>query len=109
MNITYTWDCTTVDTYPAVGELSDVIFNVHWRLTGVDEDTEMASTSIGTQMIDVDDLTDFVEFADLTNDLIAEWVETAIGAEGVELIKSSIANAIEEKINPTVVTKTIGQ
>ena len=39
---TYTWDCRTVDTYPThtdpneVTE-SDVVYNVHWRLTATTE------------------------------------------------------------------------
>ena len=31
--ITYDWDCKTVDTYPKHTGESDVVCNVHWRVT----------------------------------------------------------------------------
>ena len=44
MAISYTWDVKTVDTYPSHTDEqepsnteSDVIYNVHWRLTGEDD------------------------------------------------------------------------
>ena len=38
---TYTWDCKTVDVYPTHESLTDVVYNVHWRLT---EQPQTAST-----------------------------------------------------------------
>ena len=56
---TYTWDCRTVDTYPShtdeqdpANTESDVVYNVHWRVTGSDGTNE--ATVIGTQTIDTD-------------------------------------------------------
>jgi hypothetical protein len=55
MAIAYTWDVSTVDTYPTKDSKTDVIYNVHWRLTGTDDtnkDSEGAyqtATSYGTQ------------------------------------------------------------
>ena len=37
MAISYTWNVSTVDTYPTEGDHSDVIHNVHWRLTAEDD------------------------------------------------------------------------
>ena len=51
----YTWNNKTVDTYPTLEGNNDVIFNVHWRLTGQDEDGNVGS-SYGTQSLETSDL-----------------------------------------------------
>ena len=105
--MTYTWNNKTVDTYPDLDGNADVIFNVHWRLTGEDTDGNVGST-YGTIALDTSDLTDFTAFADITEDMINGWVETAMGSEEVQAKKGVIDAQIAEKVNPTVVTKTIG-
>ena len=116
MAITYSWDCKTVDTYPTHSDSqspsntqNDVVYNVHWRLTGTEGDH--SSTAIGTQTLTVDDLSSFTNFGSLDNTTVTGWVETALDAEEsgrVASLKSSVSSSIAEKINPTSVTKTIG-
>ena len=109
MAITYTWNCTTVDTYPTKSDQTDVIFNVHWRLNGVD-DTEDENTgdSYGVVSLDTEDLSTFTAFADITEADVIGWVEAALGEDQVTALKASIDAQIAEKITPTVVTKQIG-
>ena len=113
MAITYTWNCTTVDTYPTKSDQADVIFNVHWGLTGVD-DTEdeikgrPMGDSYGVVSLDTEDLSTFTAFADITEADVIGWVEAALGEDQVASIKTSIDAQIAEKITPTVVTKQIG-
>ena len=105
--MTYTWNNKTVDTYPDLDGNADVIFNVHWRLTGEDADGNVGST-YGTIALDTSDLSDFTAFADITEDMINGWVEAAMGSDEVQAKKDAIDGQIAEKINPTVVTKQIG-
>ena len=105
--MTYTWNNKTVDTYPTLDGNTDVIFNVHWRLTGEDDNGNVGST-YGTQSLDTSDLSGFTAFADITEDNINAWIEAAMGEEKVAELKTSIDAQIEEQVNPTVVTKTIG-
>ncbi len=109
MAITYTWNCTTVDTYPTKSDQTDVIFNVHWRLNGVD-DTEdnNVGDSYGVVSLDTEDLSTFTAFADITEANVISWVEAALGEDQVAALKTSIDAQIAEKITPTVVTKQIG-
>ena len=109
MAITYTWNCKTVDTYPTKSDQTDVIFNVHWRLTGVD-DTEdnNAGDSYGVVPLDTEDLSTFTAFADITEADVIGWVEAAFGEDQIAAVKTSIDAQIAEKITPTVVTKQIG-
>jgi hypothetical protein len=107
MAINYTWDCKTVDVKTIDGN-EDTVFNVHWRLTGED-DSNNASTVYGTQILDTSDLSSFTAFADLTNDQITGWVQSALGEDEVTELKSNVSNQIAESVTPTVQTKTIGE
>ena len=106
--MTYTWNNKTVDTYPSLEGNTDVIFNVHWRLTGEDDNENIGST-YGTIALDTSDLTNFTDFTDITEEDINGWVETALGEERVAELKTSIDAQIAEQVSPTVVTKTIGE
>ena len=109
MAITYTWNCTTVDTYPTKSDQTDVIFNVHWRLNGVDDtEDENVGDSYGVVSLDTEDLSTFTAFADITEANVISWVEAALGEDQVTALKTSIDAQIAEKITPTVVTKQIG-
>ena len=109
MAITYTWNCTTVDTYPTKSDQADVIFNVHWRLMGVDDtENENVGDSYGVASLDTEDLSTFTAFADITEADVIGWVEAALGEDQVAALKTSIDAQIAEKITPTVVTKQIG-
>ena len=105
--MTYTWNNKTVDTYPSFEGETDVIFNVHWRLTGEDTDGNVGST-YGTIALDTSDLSNFTPFADITEEQINGWVEAAMGEDEIQAKKDAIDAQIAEKVNPTVVTKTIG-
>ena len=105
--MTYTWNNKTVDTYPTLEDNADVIFNVHWRLTGQDDNENTAST-YGTIALDTSDLSNFTAFADITETQVNGWVEAAMGADEVQAKKEAIDAQIAEQVNTTVVTKTIG-
>lgn len=107
----WTWNVATVDTYPShtddnsVTE-SDVIYNVHWRLTG--SDGTNASTSIGTVPLGVSDISSFTDFDSVTTSDVEGWVESAIGTEELTSIKAGIQSQVDEIETPTSVTRTIG-
>ena len=114
MAISYEWNVSTVDTYPTKDSKSDVVHNVHWRLTATDdanndaEGNPQTASVYGTQAVDTSDLSSFTAFADLTASDVQGWVEAALGADEVTAIKAGLDANIAEKITPTSVTKTIG-
>ena len=116
-DIIYTWDCRTVDCYPTKDEqgveLDDVVYNIHWRLTGTEAvDTKTyTATVIGTQMVSADDIdpATFVPFDELTNEIATGWCTAALGPEQVANLETSVANQIASEINPTSITLVIGQ
>ena len=114
MAINYAWDVSTVDTYPTKDSNSDVVHNVHWRLTATDDANNDAvgnpqtATSYGSQGLDTDSISSFTAFASLDAAKVQGWVEAAIGADTVTTMKASLKAQIAEKITPTSVQKTIG-
>ena len=114
MAIGYTWDVSTVDTYPTLESNADVVYNVHWRLTAEDDANQDAdgnnwtATSYGTQSVDTSDLSSFTAFADLTSSDVQGWVEAAMGSDAVTDLKAGLDAQIALLITPTSVTKTIG-
>jgi len=123
MAINYTWNVATVDTKPSVTDdnaitETDVIYNVHWRLTGTDDtntyedgegnDVNYTADVYGTQSLDITDLGSFTAFDDVTTSDVEGWVTTAMGTDEVQSLKDSIAAKITEAITPTSETKTIG-
>ena len=105
--ITYNWNCKAVDVYPVNEGNNNVVYNVHYRVVGEDSETAVIADFIGTQVLDVSDITDFTPFEDLTNDKVTEWVKSAMGADSVSEIENVIASQIAEKENPTSVTMFI--
>ena len=110
---TYTWDCKTVDIYPNHDSHSDVVYNVHWRLNAVSdqqdaEGNNYSASVYGTYAVNADDISNFIPFADLTNDTVTGWVTAGMGNDEVASLKSSLDDQIALLITPTSVTKTIG-
>ena len=114
MAIGYTWNVSTVDTYPTLDSNADVVYNVHWRLTAEDDANQDAdgnnwtATSYGTQSVDTADLSSFKAFGDLKASDVQGWVETAMGSDDVKALKAGLDAQIALLITPTSVTKTIG-
>jgi len=113
MIVTYNWDCKTVDAYPLVGEDPDVVYNVHWIVTGVSDQLDpqgnpYQARSISTQVLSTDDITDFIPFEDLTNEIVVEWTKGAMGEEEVASIEANIQSQINLLITPASVTLTVG-
>lgn len=113
MAINYTWDCKTVDVYPTHDGHSDVVYVVHWRLNAESdqqdaEGNNYSASVYGTHSVNADDISNFIPFADLTNDIVTGWVTSGMGDDEVANLKSGLDSNIENQINPTSVTKTIG-
>ena len=111
---TYNWNCKTVDCYPEQDNEADVVYNVHWIVTGTSDEVDpqgsaYSATNIGTQTLDTSQITNFIPFDQLTNDEVVAWTKGAMGDEQVASIEASIQSQIDSLITPTSVTLTIGE
>ena len=106
--INYDWNCKTVDVYPQDGELTDVVYNVHWIVTGTDDSVPPVQANVyGTQILNTSDITTFIPFDQLTNEEIVAWTQSAMGPEQVASIEFNILSQIDLIINPVSLTLTI--
>ena len=114
MAISYTWDVSTCDVYPTKSGKSNVVYNVHWRITASDDSNNDAdgnpqtATTYGTQELDTSDLASFTNWSSLDAAKVQSWVEAALTADTVTAMKTDLDAEIAEKVTPTSVTKTLG-
>ena len=109
---TYSWNCRTVDAYPTHTDENDVtesqvVYNVHWRVTGTDG--THCATSIGTQSLEVSDLSSFTAFDAVTHENMVAWTQAALGAERVTELEASLDSQLAELAAPSSVTLTIAE
>ena len=112
--VTYYWNCKTVDCYPEQNNETDVVYNVHWIVTGASDQLDpkgnpYSATNIGTQVLDISSVTNFIPFDQLTNDEVVAWTKSTMGDEQVAGIEASIEKQIQDLITPTSITLVIGE
>ena len=97
MAITYTWEFSQLDCHLSKDAKTNVVYTVHWRLQGVDG--VYSSDIYGSESIDTSDLSNFIEFNNLTESDVEGWMSNAVS------LKNDIANSIEKQKNPTTTEK----
>ncbi len=101
MTTTYIWSVVQMDAYPEYEGHTDVVFTVHWTLTGIDG--EHASGVYGAAGLTLDPEATFTPYADLTEAQVIGWVKDALGEEQVAAYEESVADQIAALVNPPVV------
>ena len=100
MSATITWTVTAMDCYPQADGEADVVFNVHWTCSGV-QDTYNGSV-YATSAVPISSTGAFTPYADLTQEQVLGW----IWANGVDqaATEAAVQQQIDNQINPPVVT-----
>lgn len=102
MTITNTWTVTQMDCYSEAEGETDVVFTVHWTLSGTDGTYN--GSVYGTVGVTLNPDEPFIPYADLTEAEAIGWVQEALGAEQVASYEANVATQIANQINPPVVT-----
>ena len=100
MATTYNWNVVQMNAYPDVDGEKDVVFTVHWTLTGTDG--TYTGSSYGSVGVTVDSSAPFTPYPELTQEQVLGWV----WANGVDkdATEANIDQQIENQVNPTVVS-----
>ncbi len=98
MAINYSWNVSNVETQ-TIDSNDDVIINVHWVLKAEDDSENITKKVIGSQKLDISDLSNFVELNDVTESQLQGWVESAIGDDEVQSYKDALSQEISEHNN----------
>jgi hypothetical protein len=100
MATTYTWSVVAMDEYPEQDSQQDVVFNVHWTLSGTD--VTYSCSTYGSQGVSVDSAGTFTPYADLTQEQVLGWIwDSGVDKDAQE---ANVAAQIENQINPTAVS-----
>jgi len=102
MATTYTWSVSQMDAYPEAYGETNVVFIIHWTLTG--EEAGFTYSIYGSQGIGVDPSAPFTPYADLTEGQVIGWLLEAMGADQVMACEQSVSQQINNLIVPPVVT-----
>ena len=102
MTNTFTWTFPTLTAYPSYEGQTDVVFTVHWVLTGTDGNGHSGSV-YGTVGVTYAAGSPFTPYASLTEEQVQTWVVDALGEEQVADYKANIDNQISQQVSPTIV------
>jgi len=102
MPITNTWAVVQMDCYPELDGETDVVFTVHWTLTGTE--AGFTGSVYGSVGVTVDEGATFTPYEDLTEAQVIGWVQDALGDEQVAAYEANVAQQIADQANPPVVT-----
>ena len=105
MAITNTWAVVQMDAYPEYDGEADVVFTVHWTLTG--SEGAYSGYIYGTVGVDLSEGSSFTPYASLTEEQVVGWVKAALGEEQVAAYEASVAQQIADAKNPPVVSPAL--
>jgi branched-subunit amino acid ABC-type transport system permease component len=91
-----------MDAYPELNGNTNVVFTVHWTLTG--GEAGFVSSVYGAAGVTLDPDAAFTPYANLTQVQVVGWVKSALGAEQVASYEANVATQINNQIVPPVVT-----
>lgn len=106
MAVNNVWNVTQLDCYPQFDGETDVVFTVHWTLTGTETVGETVYTGYvyGSTGVSLDPASPFTPYANLTKAQVIGWVQDALGAEQVAAYEDIVEKQIADQQNPPVVT-----
>lgn len=102
MATTFNWTIDAMNCYPKADGQTNVVYNVHWRCTGSEDD---ASASVyGSCAVSALRGT-FTPYEKLTQEQVLVW----IWANGVnkDETETGVANQIKQILSPTTITKPL--
>ena len=102
MSVTYNWTIVQMDAYPEYEGQPDVVFTVHWTLSG--HDAVYAGGVYGSVAVAVAPGAALTPYDKLTEEQVVGWVKDALGEKQVADYEANVAQQIADQANPPVVT-----
>tara|TARA_R110002153_G_scaffold264954_1_gene427149 strand:+ start:126 stop:434 length:309 start_codon:yes stop_codon:yes gene_type:complete len=95
---------SNVDVRPLENGNTDVIYNVHWRVSKTTGDN--TASAYGTQSLEAPSEA-FTAFENVTTATVITWVEAAMGTEALTSLEDSLDTQIDLIANPTSISKQL--
>lgn len=96
---TFNWQITSMPSYSKIDGQSDVVFQVNWSCSAVDE--KFSAATVGSVPVTYTAGSPFTPYADLTQEQVWGWINSSIDRPAVE---ANLQAMIDEQKNPPVVT-----
>ena len=81
MTVTYEWKIEQLDVVPSTEDLSNVVYRIHWRLCASAGDLDTDFHGVATLSPPAEAA--FVDYSELTNETVVEWLQAAIDAKAL--------------------------
>lgn len=101
MTILYNWTISALDCKPQEDGLTDVVVTAHWQVSATNG-TYNAGV-YGTQSFTLQSGEGFTPYADLTQDQVIGWVQSAMGIDQVTALQQNLDAQIENQVNPPII------
>ena len=102
MAITYDWIIDQLSVKPNEGDLSEVVVLVNWRLRATQG--SFVADAYGQVSLGPPSPASYTPYAELTQEMVVEWVQSELGEESVAAMDASLAGQIERMENPPIIT-----
>jgi hypothetical protein len=96
----FTWKVTKLYTETIEGK-EDYVVIANCETIGVDG--EYSASVPNVIQFSTEDVTTFIPYEDLTEEIVVGWIKGVLGEEGVSSIEASIQGQIDSQVNPPVV------
>jgi hypothetical protein len=96
---TYTWAVTALYTETIATE-QDYVVIANYEVVGVDG--EYTASLSNTARFSTESVSEFIPYADLTNEILVGWIQEELGEDGVANLEACIQGQIDSLINPPV-------
>jgi hypothetical protein len=94
---TYTWRITSINVLPELNSKKDVVVQVKFIVTGTDSLNNFTLSS--SQELICNEEESFIEYTNLTEQQVIEWVKSALGESGQYTLTKEIDAVLEQKKN----------
>ena len=105
MAITYTWSIVDMERQITMGDKSDVITQITYKLDGTEtvDGTEYTGSMNGTVNVELGSQP-FQEFSSVAEADAIQWVKDKLGADGIANSELNVSNQISESQTPITAT-----
>ena len=100
MNLTYDWELTSIKKANGAN-LSNIIVQTYWKVTGTDENANSGTFSGATPFdLNTVDPDNFVAYENLTANTVLDWIKAVVVDSYWDHVNQQIEKQIDLKINP---------
>jgi hypothetical protein len=96
---TFTWAVTALYT-ETIADQQDYVVIANYTLVGVDGEYEASISN--TARFSTESVSEFIPYADLTNEIVVGWIQEELGVDGVANLEACIQGQIDSLITPPV-------